>query len=132
MPTIGLQRALTSTFDKAAEALPAALEQEGFGVLTHIDVSGVLAKKLGVDFRRYAIFGACNPHFAHRALQLELSIGVLLPCNVVLYENDDGTATVIAVDPMQTFAAGADDPTNTFDEIAGEVKARLQRVVDSL
>jgi len=125
--TVGMQKTLTRSYDDAIARLPDALKTEGFGVLTEIDIRDTLRAKLGVEFRRYKIFGACNPPLAHRALQSELVIGVMLPCNVVVYEEGDH-AVVTAVDPMQTIAAQSD----TLRPIAEEVRARLARVLDRL
>lgn len=122
-----LKRELTLDFDAAVQRLPEALKAEGFGVLTHIDVRDTLQAKLGVDFRRYQIVGACNPPLAHRALTAELDVGVMLPCNVVLYEAD-GRAVVLAIDPMQTVAAHSE----TLRPIAEEVRVRLERVLARL
>jgi uncharacterized protein (DUF302 family) len=121
------KRTLSIGFDAAVERLPEALESEGFGVLTQIDVRDTLQAKLGVDFRRYKIFGACNPPLAHRALTAELDVGVMLPCNVVVYEEGDH-AVVLAIDPMQTVAAHS----AALRPIAEEVGARLGRVLDRL
>jgi uncharacterized protein (DUF302 family) len=123
----GMKRSLAVGYDAAVAGLPEALKTEGFGVLTEIDVRDTLQAKLGVEFRRYKIFGACNPPLAHRALQAELDIGVMLPCNVIVYEDGDH-AVVIAVDPMQTIAAQSD----ALRPIAEEVRARLSRVLDRL
>jgi len=101
----------------------------GFGVLTEIDVQATLKKKLDVDFRRYRILGACNPPFAHKALQHSLDVGMLLPCNVIVYETDDGKTIVSAVDPMQTMAAQGDE---ALSPLAAAVQEKLQKVVDSL
>ena len=115
-------------YEQAIEAVTQALAKEGFGVLTEIDVAATLKKKLGADFRRYKILGACNPVLAQRALGIELDIGVMLPCNVIVYERDDGKATVVAIDPMATIAA--QDPN--LVPVATEVRARLGRVVAAL
>ena len=115
-------------YDDALARLPEALKSEGFGVLTEIDVAATLKAKLGVDHRRYKILGACNPSYAHRALGIELELGVMLPCNVVVYERDGGGANVIAIDPMGTIAA--QDPA--LAPIAAEVRAKLARVIESL
>jgi uncharacterized protein (DUF302 family) len=123
----GIQKTLTIDYDAAIAKLPEALKTEGFGVLTEIDVRDTLRAKLGVEFRRYKIFGACNPALAHRALETELEIGVMLPCNVIVYEDGDH-AVVTAVDPMQTVAAQSD----ALRPIAEEVRGRLGRVLDRL
>jgi uncharacterized protein (DUF302 family) len=121
------RRTLSIGYEAAIERLPEALATEGFGVLTQIDVRDTLKAKLGVDFRRYKIFGACNPPLAHRALGADLDVGVMLPCNVVVYEEGDH-AVVLAVDPMQTVAAQSE----ALRPIAEEVRARLARVLDRL
>ena len=126
--TPAIRKELTISYDEALARVPEALKTEGFGVLTEIDVAATLKKKLDVDFRRYKILGACNPTLAHKALGVMLEIGVMLPCNVIVYERDDGGATVVAIDPSQTLAA--QDPR--LAEIAAEVQQRLTRVIASL
>lgn len=126
--TTGIRRELAITYDEALARVPEALKTEGFGVLTEIDIAATLKKKLDVDFRRYKILGACNPTLAHKALGVMLEIGVMLPCNVIVYERDDGGATVVAIDPSQTMAT--QDPR--LAEIAAEVRQRLVRVVDGI
>jgi uncharacterized protein (DUF302 family) len=125
----GIRKTLDLGFDEALARIPGALKAEGFGVLTDIDVQATLKKKLDVDFRRYRILGACNPPFAHRALQHSLDVGMLLPCNVIVYEADDRKTVVCAVDPMQTMAAQGDP---AMRPLAAEVQQKLQRVIDSL
>ena len=126
--TPGIRRDLTISYDAALARLPDALKGEGFGVLTEIDVAATLKAKLGVDFRRYKILGACNPTLAHQALGTMLEVGVMLPCNVVVYERDDGSATVIAIDPMQTMAT----QDARLAAIAEDVRGRLVRVIAQL
>jgi len=126
--TPGIRRELAISYDEALARVPEALKSEGFGVLTEIDVAATLKKKLDVDFRRYKILGACNPALAHKALGVMLEIGVMLPCNVIVYERDDGGATVVAIDPSLTMAA--QDPR--LAEIAAEVRQRLVRVIDQI
>ncbi len=126
--TFTMKKELGSTYEQALERLPDALKSEGFGVLTEIDVQQTLKNKLGVDFRRYKILGACNPPLAHEALSTNLEIGAMLPCNVVVYEGDDGRAVVHAIDPMQTIAAG-DERLAT---IAKTVREKLARVLERL
>lgn len=123
-------RELSVGFDQALRELPEALKKEGFGIITEIDLQQTFKAKLGVDFRRYRVLGACNPGFALKALQQDERVGVLLPCNVVLYEKDDGTAVVGAIDPMQTIGARAGG--EALAELAGEVGARLRRALASL
>jgi uncharacterized protein (DUF302 family) len=117
------------TFDKTIELVKEELKKEGFGVLTEIDVRDTLKKKLDVDFRNYRILGACNPPFAYKALQAEEKIGLLLPCNIIVQERDDGTVDVSAIDPaasMQTVANPA------LTEIAAQVRQKLQSVIARL
>ena len=123
-----LKRTLAIGYDQALVAVVDALKAEGFGVLTEIDIQNTLQNKLGVEFRRYKILGACNPPLAHRALQADLDVGLMLPCNVVVYEDDQRHAVVSAVDPMQTMAA--DHPA--LLPIAEEVRGKLTRVLDRL
>jgi uncharacterized protein (DUF302 family) len=116
--------------DEAIEAVTAALKDEGFGVLTAIDVQATLKQKLDQDFRPYTILGACNPRLAHRALSRDLRIGLLLPCNVIVYEDDDGLgSTVSVVDPLGML--GPIDQAE-LQEIADEAHARLSRVAQAL
>lgn len=122
-----LSKTLAIGYDAALAKVPDALKAEGFGVLTEIDVRDTLKAKLGVDFRRYKILGACNPPLAHRALQADLQIGVMLPCNVIVYEEGDH-AVVTAVDPMQTIAA----QDERLKPIADEVRGKLARVLERL
>ncbi len=126
--TPGIRRDLSISFDEALARIPEALKTEGFGVLTEIDLAATLKAKLGVEFRRYKILGACNPTLAHEALGAMLEIGVMLPCNVVVYERDGGGATVIAVDPMQTMTA----QDGALASIAEQVRSRLLRVLEKL
>ena len=122
-----MQKHVAMPYDAVLAKLPEALKAEGFGVLTEIDVRNTLREKLGVEFRRYKILGACNPPLAHRALQAEIAVGVMLPCNVIVYEDGDGTQ-VVAVDPMETIAAGS----ATLRPIAEEVRGKLARVLERL
>jgi len=125
--TPGIQKTLPLPYDAVLVRLPDALKSEGFGVLTQIDVRDTLREKLGIEFRRYKILGACNPALAHRALQAELAIGVMLPCNIIAYE-DGAHTVVVAVDPMETVAAKSD----ALRPIAEEVRAKLTRVLERL
>jgi uncharacterized protein (DUF302 family) len=127
--SFGIQKTLDRSFDEVLARVPEVLKTEGFGVLTEIDVKATLKKKLDVDFRRYRILGACNPPLAHRALQHSLDIGMLLPCNVIVYETDEGRTVVSAVDPMQTIAARGDA---AIQPLAEQVRQKLERVINAL
>jgi len=122
-------KTLSVPFDEAIETVTAALGSKGFGVLTTIDVKATLKKKLDVDFRPYTILGACNPGFAHQALQKEDRIGTMLPCNVIVQQTPDGNVEVAAVDPIASMQA-IDNPE--LGGIAEQVQALLKEVVDSL
>jgi uncharacterized protein (DUF302 family) len=121
-------RTLDAPLDEAEARVRDALTEEGFGVLTEIDVQATLKKKLDVDFRPYKILGACNPPAAHRALQAEPLIGTMLPCNVILHDVGDGRTEVAAVDPVASMAAVEND---TLGGIAEEIRDRLRRAVDA-
>jgi uncharacterized protein (DUF302 family) len=128
MTEFGMTWRLKAKYDDVLERVPERLKGEGFGVLTRIDMKATMKEKLGVDFRRYQILGACNPAFAHQALGLDLGAGVMLPCNVLVYETDDGSTVVTAVDPMQTVAA--QDPR--FVPLISEVREKLSRALSGL
>ena len=117
------------SFEDAITRVTEHLSNEGFGVLTTIDVSATLKKKLDVDFKRYTILGACNPTYAYKALQAEDKIGTMLPCNVIVQETADGQVEVAAVDPVASMMAINND---ALGEIATEVRSKLQNVVNSL
>jgi uncharacterized protein (DUF302 family) len=116
-------------FDEAVEQVTKALADKGFGVLTQIDVSATLKKKIDVDYPPYLILGACNPEFAYKALQLESKIGTMLPCNVIVHQTEDGKIEVSAVDPAASMQAI--DNTGLGD-IAGAVRKMLQDMIKSL
>ncbi len=122
-------RTLEMDFDAAIAHVTEVLKQEGFGVLTEIDVKATLKKKLDVDFRPYRILGACNPPFAYKALQSEPHIGLMLPCNVVVQDTGEGRVTVSAIDPVASMSAVHND---SLGEVATQVRAKLQHVIDSL
>jgi uncharacterized protein (DUF302 family) len=125
----GFSKKLDVTFEQALEQATAALKEQGFGVLTEIDVQATLKQKLGVDYRRYVILGACNPPLAHQALSAELEIGLLLPCNVIVYETEDGGSVVSAMNPAAAMEL-VGNPALT--EVARQVTAKLQQAVDDL
>jgi len=122
-------KTLAVPFDAAVEKVTAELKREGFGVLTDIDVKKTLNEKLGVDFRKYRILGACNPSFAHEALLAEDKIGTMLPCNVIVQELADGRVEVAAIDPVASMQAVGNPELGT---IGLEVRNKLKAVVDRL
>lgn len=121
----GFNISLQGDLPSIREQVTAALQQEGFGVLTEIDVAATLKKKLDVERRPYVILGACNPQLANQAINADPDIGLLLPCNVVLREEEDGSITVGFMDPAAVLAL-VERPD--IEELASEVRARLQRV----
>ncbi len=116
-------------FDEAVDRAIEELKKEGFGILTDIDVRAAMKKKLNVDFKNYRILGACNPPFAYQALQAEDKIGTMLPCNVIVQENDKGNVEVSAIDPIASMQA-VQNPK--LQDVAEQVRAKLKRVIDSL
>jgi uncharacterized protein (DUF302 family) len=116
-------------FDAAIEQVTAELKKEGFGVLTQIDVQETLKNKIDVDFKKYKILGACNPHFAHKALQGEDKIGVFLPCNVVVEQHENSDIEVSAVDPIASMSAVNNE---NMEVLATEVQQKLLRVIAGL
>lgn len=118
-----------TAFDAAVEEVIAALKNEGFGVLTTIDLRETLQKKIGVDFPRYVILGACNPTLAHQALQVENKIGTLLPCNVIVCDQSDGRTEIAAVNPIKSMQA-VDNPK--LANVASTVSDKLESVINSL
>lgn len=123
-----LRTRLDLPYERAVQRVVTALKHEGFGILTEIDVRATLRTKLGADFRRYVILGACNPPLAYRALSTELEVGLLLPCNVIVYEEDGGTAVSI-LDPISMLGVVANPE---LDAVAQEARTRLARVIDTL
>jgi uncharacterized protein (DUF302 family) len=116
-------------FDDAIERVTALLKDEGFGILTEIDVAATFKKKLDVDIPPYRILGACNPHFAYQAVQAEDKIGTMLPCNVIVRDAGAGQVEVAAVDPVASMQAVENEQ---LGGIAREVRGRLQRVIEQL
>jgi len=125
----GFRTPLTVPFEQAVASVTAALQAEGFGILSEIDVQATLKKKLDADFRRYVILGACNPHLAHRGLSAELELGLLLPCNVIVYESEPGQSVVSIVDPLAMLGI-VENPA--LREVADEATVRLRRVAAAL
>jgi uncharacterized protein (DUF302 family) len=122
-------RTIESGFDEAIERVRKALSAEGFGVLTEIDVRETLKKKLNVEFRPYRILGACNPPFAHKALEAEDKIGTMLPCNVIVQDAGAGKVEIAAIDPVASMKAVEN---RALASVAGEVRAKLKSVIERL
>lgn len=126
----GISTTIPLDYDHAVARTKAALASEGFGVLSEIDVAATMKKKLDVDFRPYVILGACNPPLAHQALTAERDIGLLLPCNVIVYADDvPGHSVVAVMDPVQALQLTGNDKVRPLAE---QVKARLTRVLEAL
>ena len=124
-----MKRHVSLTYEEAVERARKTLADEGFGILTEIDVKATLKKKLDQDFRKYVILGACNPEFAFKALSSEIHLGILMPCNVIVYEDDSGGTVVAAMDPASAMAV-VDNPD--VAEVAGEVRGLLKSALDKL
>ncbi|MFC1569725.1 DUF302 domain-containing protein [bacterium] len=122
-------KSIPDSFDKAVHKVRESLKNEGFGVLTEIDVKATLNKKLNVDFRNYIILGACNPPFAYKALQSERMIGTMLPCNVIVQDAENGGTEIAVIDPIASMQA-VENPA--LGEVAQEVREKLKRVVENL
>lgn len=120
---------LHTSYDDAISKVTDALKEEGFGVLTEIDVKATLKKKLDREFRKYVILGACNPPYAHRSLEADLDVGLLLPCNVIVYETDDKKASVSAINPVSALGVIQNEGLR---KIAEEVSEKLKRVIERI
>ncbi len=125
----GFSKIVNLSYEEAIEKVTEELKKEGFGVLTEIDVKATLKKKLDVDFKPYKILGACNPSFAYKALQSEEQIGLMLPCNVIVYVNDTGETVVAAIDPIASMQAVKNDK---LGEVAETIQGKLKKVIDIL
>lgn len=119
----------TKNFEEAIDQVTVALKKEGFGVLTEINIHDAFKEKLGVDFKKYKILGACNPGFAHKALLAEDKVGVFLPCNVIVEEHDNGDIEVSAVDPIASMGAIKNE---SLGGLALEVQSKMKTVINSL
>jgi uncharacterized protein (DUF302 family) len=122
-------KTIKGTFEEVIEKVTEGLKEEGFGILTEIDVTATLKKKLNVDFKKYRILGACNPPYAHKALQAEDKIGTMLPCNVIVQEIEEGQIEVAAVNPMASMQAVNN---KQLMEIADEITTKLKNVIEKL
>lgn len=127
--SLGFGLELRLSHEQAIERVTAALKEQGFGILTSIDVKATLKEKLGEEFRPYTILGACNPPLAQRALSADLQIGLMLPCNVVVYETESGRSRVEFLDPEVALGIAGD---NGLEPIAREAEERLERVARKL
>ena len=127
----GFSRTVDAAFDETTERTREALKLEGFGVLSEIRLDEKLKEKLGVDFRRYVILGACNPPLAYKTLQEDINIGLLLPCNVIVYEADDKNKSVVAAVDAQAMLSVVGE-NSAMNEVAKEVNERLQRVIEQI
>ena len=127
--TYAYKTTVNLSFEEAVQKVTEELKQEGFGVLTEIDVKDTLKRKLDVDFRKYKILGACNPPNAYKALQAETDIGLMLPCNVVVYEGEGGATVVAAIDPVASMRAVENIG---LEATALEVRRKLQRVIEAM
>jgi uncharacterized protein (DUF302 family) len=122
-------KTLRTSFDDAVEKVTASLSAEGFGVISEVDLHEKIKYKLGVDFKRYRILGACNPAFSYRALQAEDKIGVMLPCNVLVIEQGEGETEIAAVNPSEAMSLVRNEAVN---QVAAEVGEKLRKALDSL
>ncbi|MGK9476704.1 DUF302 domain-containing protein [Melioribacter sp. OK-6-Me] len=125
----GFSKVVNLGYEEAIEKVTEELKKEGFGILTEIDVKETLKKKLDVDFKPYKILGACNPPFAHKALQSEEQIGLMLPCNVIVYVNEQNETIVAVIDPIASMQAVNNDK---LGEVAETIQSKLKNVIDSL
>jgi uncharacterized protein (DUF302 family) len=133
MPTdLGFEATLPLAFDAAIERVTEALKAEGFGVLTRIDVHDTLRKKIGAEFRSYAILGACNPQLAFKALSARADVGLMLPCNVTVEAAGDGRSLVRIADPAMMMTVGDLGQVEALRQVGGEARERLQRVAAAL
>jgi uncharacterized protein (DUF302 family) len=120
---------INGDFESAITKVTEELKKEGFGILTEIDVQATFKKKLDIDFKKYRILGACNPNFAYEAIKAEDKIGIMLPCNVIVQEQEDGIVEVSAVDPVASMVSVQN---NSLANIASEVSEKLNRVINNL
>ena len=125
----GFTKVVGYLFEEAIEKVTKALKAEGFGILTEIDVKETLKKKLNVDFKPYKILGACNPPFAYKSLQTEEQIGLMLPCNVIVYVNNNEETVIAAIDPIASMQAVKNDK---LGDIAETIQNKLKKVISNL
>jgi uncharacterized protein (DUF302 family) len=128
-PNYAFSKVVDMNYEQAIEKVTADLKSEGFGVITEIDVAATMKEKLNTSMQPYKILGACNPQFAYEAIQAEIQVGLFLPCNVIVYVNDNGKTVVSAVDPVAMMAAVKNE---TLLQTAQEVRAKLKAVIERL
>ena len=126
----GIRRKIAIPYDQAVVRTKAVLQEQGFGILSEIDIKAKLKEKLDVDFKRYMILGACNPPLAYKALQAEPEIGLLLPCNVIVYEVDAKSSMVAAIDPNSMIDVVGEN--RAVEEVARDARAKLERAIGNL
>ena len=122
-------KTVKGTFEEVIDTVTQGLKEEGFGVLTEIDVTATLKEKLDIDFKKYRILGACNPPYAHKALQAEDKIGTMLPCNVIVQEIEEGVFEVAAVNPMASMQAVEN---KKLSKVAEEITDKLEKIINKL
>ena len=122
-------KTVTGTFEEVIDTVTQGLKEEGFGVLTEIDVTATLKEKLDIDFKKYRILGACNPPYAYKALQAEDKIGTMLPCNVIVHEIEEGVFEVAAVNPMASMQAVEN---KKLSKVAEEITNKLEKIINKL
>ena len=124
-----ISKNIEKSFDEAVQAITAALKEEGFGVITEVDLKEKFKEKLGIDFRNYKILGACNPALAHKAIEVEDRIGVMLPCNVLVQEKEGGKVEISAINPLSSIGATGNEQLKS---VASEVSEKLRAAVEKL
>jgi uncharacterized protein (DUF302 family) len=129
MSNYSIKKQVDMSYENAVEKLKEELKKEGFGVLTEIDVKATLKKKIDKEFKKYVILGACNPEFAYQALQFEEELGLLLPCNVIVYEKDSGETVVSAIDPRKALTLSGN---KDLDKVADQVAKHLEIVIENI
>jgi uncharacterized protein (DUF302 family) len=129
MSNYSIRKVVDLSYEEAVERVKEELKKEGFGVLTEIDVKATLKKKIDKEYKKYVILGACNPNFAYQALQLEEELGLLLPCNVIVYEKDSGETAVAAIDPRKALTISGN---KGLDSVADQVGSHIERVIENI
>jgi uncharacterized protein (DUF302 family) len=129
MSNYSIRKVVDLSYEEAVERVKEELKKEGFGVLTEIDVKTTLKKKIDKEYKKYVILGACNPNFAYQALQLEEELGLLLPCNVIVYEKDSGETAVAAIDPRKALTISGN---KGLDSVADQVGSHIERVIENI